>query len=907
MLKQAVLQPSLLCFPLHPSLPGARASSVVAFSQHRQWWSQSRQNNRNNNNKVRCPVAANEYSSPSLLEQPTFVAKSRRPAKTTVTVLLTIGGVFAQTETTRELDDINGMNGQTLQLKLVSADLDHTGSEKKTGAAFAHEAKLGIGSITYEATFSVPANFGKIGAVVVRNELDNELFLKDIVLKIDGDDSAPLLFDCKSWLHSKFDRVFFTSNKSYLPSETPAGLVRLRKQELQILRGYGIGERKKFERIYDYDVYNDLGNPDSNPGLARPVLGGYEFPYPRRCRTGRPRNRSDRKSEQRSATVYVPRDEGFSEVKQEQSLLKLRSVIHDLLPSVEAGLVDLRMVGFPSFTAIDALFNEGLPLPPQDSTHTCRTIVPRLVKAMTAGAQNILQFELPEMVDRDKFSWFRDEEFARQTLAGFNPLSIQLVTEFPLASKLDPSIYGPPESLITAELIEREIKGVMTVDEALEQKKLFILDYHDLLLPFVHKVRELEDSTLYASRTLFFLTQESTLRPIAIELTRPASSKQPQWRQVFTPCWEATGFWLWRLAKAHVAVHDSVYHQLVSHWLRTHCCVEPYIIAANRQLSQMHPIYRLMHPYFRYTMEINAFARASLINANGIIEQTFSPGKYSLELSSAAYDKLWRFDMEALPADLIRRGMAMEDPEAEHGLRLTIDDYPYAKDGLLIWSAIEQWVADYVGHYYPSPADVAADSELQSWWTEVRTKGHSDKQHEPWWPSLNTQADLVRILTTIIWVASGHHAAVNFGQYHFAGYFPNHPSIARANMPVEDAEEDDLAAFRAKPEAALLRCFPSILQAAQVMAIQDVMSAHSLDEEYLGKDAEAAWTKNPVVYAAFERFNGRLRVIEGIIDARNADPRLKNRCGAGIVPYQLLKLYSGPGVTGMGVPNSISI
>lgn len=69
----------------------------------------------------------------------------------------------------------------------------------------------------------------------------------------------------------------------------------------------------------------------------------------------------------------------------------------------------------------------------------------------------------------------------------------------------------------------------------------------------------------------------------------------------------------------------------------------------------MHPIYRLLHPHFRYTMDINSLARQFLINAGGVIELSFSPLKYSMEISSVAYDQDWRFDMEALPADLIRR------------------------------------------------------------------------------------------------------------------------------------------------------------------------------------------------------------------------------------------------------------
>lgn len=76
--------------------------------------------------------------------------------------------------------------------------------------------------------------------------------------------------------------------QSYLPKETPSGLRRVREEEIRNLRGNGEGERKRFERIYDYDIYNDIGDPDRSLDLQRPPLGGPLTPYPRRCRTGRP-------------------------------------------------------------------------------------------------------------------------------------------------------------------------------------------------------------------------------------------------------------------------------------------------------------------------------------------------------------------------------------------------------------------------------------------------------------------------------------------------------------------------------------------------------------------------------------------------------------------------------------------
>ena len=96
------------------------------------------------------------------------------------------------------------------------------------------------------------------------------------------------IVNIKSLIHpsEKCYSFFVHMEQLYLPSQTPEGLKNLREKELDSLRGNDEGEHKTSNRIYDYDVYNDLGDPN-NPKLARPVLGGSkQYPYPRRCGTG---------------------------------------------------------------------------------------------------------------------------------------------------------------------------------------------------------------------------------------------------------------------------------------------------------------------------------------------------------------------------------------------------------------------------------------------------------------------------------------------------------------------------------------------------------------------------------------------------------------------------------------------
>lgn len=255
--------------------------------------------------------------------------------------------------------------------------------------------------------------------------------------------------------------------------------------------------------------------------------------------------------------------------------------------------------------------------------------------------------------------------------------------------------------------------------------------------------------------------------------------------------------------------------------------------------------------------------------------------------------------------------MAVPDPSQPHGLRLVIEDYPYAVDGLEIWSAIESWVNDYCSFYYQTDEIIQGDTELQSWWTELRQVGHGDLKDKPWWPKMQTRDELVQTCTIIIWIASALHAAVNFGQYPYAGYLPNRPTVSRRFMPEPGSPE--YAELEEKPEVAFLKTITAQFQTLLGVSLIEILSRHSSDEIYLGqRDNPESWTSDSQPKEAFKKFHDKLVEIESKITKRNSDTNLKNRTGPVRVPYTLLypnsSDYSGKGgLTGMGIPNSISI
>ncbi|KHN30070.1 Linoleate 9S-lipoxygenase-4 [Glycine soja] len=659
---------------------------------------------------------------------------------------------------------------------------------------------LGAGEQAYDVNFEWDSDFGIPGAFYIKNFMQNEFYLKSLILE-DIPNHGTIHFVCNSWVYNsknyKTDRIFFANN-TYLPSETPAPLLKYREEELKNVRGDGTGERKEWDRIYDYDVYNDLGNPDSGDKYARPVLGGSALPYPRRGRTGRG---------------------------------KTRKV--------------------------------------------------------------------------DKSAWMTDEEFARETIAGLNPNVIKIIEEFPLSSKLDTQAYGDHTCIIAKEHLEPNLGG-LTVEQAIQNKKLFILDHHDYLIPYLRKINANTTKT-YATRTIFFLKDDGTLTPLAIELSKPHPQGEEYGpvSEVYVPASEGVEAYIWLLAKAYVVVNDACYHQIISHWLSTHAIVEPFVIATNRQLSVVHPIYKLLFPHYRDTMNINSLARKALVNADGIIEKTFLWGRYSMEMSAVIY-KDWVFTDQALPNDLVKRGVAVKDPSAPHGVRLLIEDYPYASDGLEIWDAIKSWVQEYVSFYYKSDEELQKDPELQAWWKELVEVGHGDLKDKPWWQKMQTREELVEASAILIWIASALHAAVNFGQYPYGGLILNRPTISRRFMPEKGSPEYD--ALAKNPEKEFLKTITGKKETLIDLTVIEILSRHASDEFYLGqRDGGDYWTSDAGPLEAFKRFGKKLEEIEKKLIEKNKDETLRNRYGPAKMPYTLLYPSSEEGLTLRGIPNSISI
>ncbi|CAI0551398.1 unnamed protein product [Linum tenue] len=352
------------------------------------------------------------------------------------------------------VDRFDELLGRGVSLQLISSvhGDPQNGNKGKLGKAAYLEnwiptiAPLKTGETAYDVTFEwEEEEIGVPGGFVIKNNHHNEFFLKSLTLE-DVPGEGRIHFPCNSWVYPAKryakDRVFFT-NKSYLPHEMPLPLVKYREEELVGLRGNGQGELREWDRVYDYACYNDLWDPDDGDAdNARPTLGGSaEYPYPRWGRTGRPPSKSDPKVESRlpllmSLDIYVPRDERFGHLKMSDFLLNgLKAIVQIVKPELEA-LCSEDGNEFDSFDDALKLYDGGVKLPRGPTLDNLWKDIPLDIINLIfhTDGERILKYPLPEVIKESRTAWRTDEEFAREMLAGLNPVVISILQEFPLIS-----------------------------------------------------------------------------------------------------------------------------------------------------------------------------------------------------------------------------------------------------------------------------------------------------------------------------------------------------------------------------------------------------------------------------------------------------------------------------------------
>ncbi|MBD2067395.1 lipoxygenase [Leptolyngbya sp. FACHB-671] len=385
-----------------------------------------------------------------------------------------------------------------------------------------------------------------------------------------------------------------------------------------------------------------------------------------------------------------------------------------------------------------------------------------------------------------------DREFARQRLAGTNPMILHRIQE---ADRERLQAWATQDYSVATE------KNVNLLDAA-AQNRLFLADY-----PLFEDLTstDLQLGRYVGNPQALFYGTEQGLYPVLIQLE--SGSK---W---VTPTAVADD---WMRAKLYTQAADMTHHELIDHLCNTHLSMEAFAIATSRQLPVGHPLYQLLRPHFRFLLAINTRGNTLLLAEDAAIEDLLAPTREaSVSLINQSYRQR-SFTDGALPYDIARRGL---EPEF-------LPDFAYRDDAQLLWDAIATYVSSYLQRYYRDDTAVLLDPYLQAWaaelgqplsdrplsefpelpdWipaefaakTGIQVDTLPDYPRVPNFPAATSAnqrpgeiqglQQLIEIATQIIFTCGPQHAAVNFSQFDYAGYMPNAPlaTYARPDAAVK--------------------------------------------------------------------------------------------------------------------------
>ncbi|KAF3687751.1 Arachidonate 15-lipoxygenase B [Channa argus] len=433
------------------------------------------------------------------------------------------------------------------------------------------------------------------------------------------------------------------------------------------------------------------------------------------------------------------------------------------------------------------------------------------------------QTEISEYVEQH---WKEDAFFGYQFLNGVNPMLVKRCSVLPGNFPVTDDMVFP--------------EGQCSLADEIKKGNIFLCDYKRLdgLKPNTINGKK---QYLMAPLVLLHKTRDDNLMPIAIQLKQTPADDNP----IFLP---TDSEYDWLMAKIFVRSADFSEHQLNVHLLRTHLLAEVFAVSLLRNMPMVHPLYKLLIPHTRYTLQINYLARLLLISKTGVFTTFAASGGEAMftilkrSLSSLTYSSL------CIPEDIAERGL--ED----------VPNFFYRDDGLRLWEIIYRFVDGILSYYYKKDTEVQQDTELQKWIGDIFKHGFLSQAGTGIPQRFDTVPELVKFVTMVIFTGSCQHSAVNSGQYDYGGWMPNTPITLQQPPPTTKGTTS---------EETMLQTFPDVNSTVQGMATMWLLSKQSSDFVPLGCYPEEHFS-DKIPCQLIKDFQGELQMISADIKARNS-------------------------------------
>jgi len=437
--------------------------------------------------------------------------------------------------------------------------------------------------------------------------------------------------------------------------------------------------------------------------------------------------------------------------------------------------------------------------------------------------------------------WKTDEEFGRQMLNGPNPIEVRRVKEL------------PSNFPVTDKILEGLLQRGLTLAQEIEAGNMFIIN-HEFLVGIHCGKYQGEQLHLPAPICLLYLRPDDQLVPVAIQHGQQPGKEFPIW----TPKDKEDD---WTLAKMWFKNGDIQVSQIRTHLFYGHLISETFVIALYRNLSQCHPVFKLMREHFEFVLCNNVLARAGLIVPGGAADVSITTGQGSqgmTQLMSKSF-KEFKYDDLDFPGNLKSRGVE------------NLPNYHMRDDALLLWTAIQEYVNNMMDLYYESDEDVKGDGELKNFVEDLALNGF--KGIDDGMPrNLSSKEEMCTLLMRFLFATIVRHTFANFLLFEYYRYPPNMPATMLGPIPTE---KDRGKADTKKIIASL----PTRELCAYQLGITWVLSQYGEAEVWLGHYPRWLFTE-PEPEEVANKFRKKLKEIEDIIEKRN--DKLK-------YPYTILK------------------